>query len=90
MAGGLKASENGKFQMLALWYSIDQKFHADDENTFESQFWAFVLHCPDPVKVPKDLKKGLTIDFQSLLVNFEHINPNGSKILSIWEEIIHF
>jgi hypothetical protein len=32
------ASENLKFLMLALRYSIDQKFHADDENTPELQF----------------------------------------------------
>jgi hypothetical protein len=36
MACGFETSENFKFQMLALWYSIE--FHADDENTLEFLF----------------------------------------------------
>jgi hypothetical protein len=26
------------YGIMALWYSIDQEFHVDDENTRESQF----------------------------------------------------
>jgi hypothetical protein len=38
VACGLETSRSKKFQILALWYAINQEFHADDEDTPELQF----------------------------------------------------
>jgi hypothetical protein len=57
MACGLKASDNWKFQILALWYYIDQKFHAEDENIPKFQFWVFVLYWPMVVIRPEEGSK---------------------------------
>jgi hypothetical protein len=34
----LEVTKIEKKGIWALWYSIDQEFHVDDENTRESQF----------------------------------------------------
>jgi hypothetical protein len=58
----LEASENWKFEMFALWSSIDQEIQADDKNTLKFQFGALMLYwwSGHSLKRPQ---KGLNIQF---------------------------
>jgi hypothetical protein len=42
-----------KFQILVLWYSIEQENHSDNEDTLELQFQAFVRYWPKVIIRPK-------------------------------------
>jgi hypothetical protein len=44
--GHIEATKIEKNAIWALWYSIDQQFHVDNENTRKIQFWASVRDWP--------------------------------------------